>query len=51
LDALDTRRRSDDIDDDRGQSGGGGAFNFGDIHLGIGGFLILLALAAGKRLS
>lgn len=34
--------RSDDIEDDRDQSGGGGGFNFGGIHIGIGGFLLLL---------
>jgi predicted metalloprotease len=38
--------RSDDIEDDRGQSGGGGGgFNFGGAHIGIGGFLILLVLS------
>jgi uncharacterized protein len=38
--------RSDDIEDDRDQSGGGGGgFNFGGIHIGIGGFLILLVLS------
>lgn len=37
--------RSDDIEDDRDQSGGGGGFNFGGIHLGIGGFLLLLVLS------
>jgi predicted metalloprotease len=37
--------RSDDIEDDRDQSGGGGGFNFGGVHLGIGGFLILLVLS------
>ena len=37
--------RSDDIEDDRNQTGGGGGFNFGGIHLGIGGFLILLVLS------
>jgi len=39
--------RSDDVEDDRDQSGGGGGggFNFGGIHLGIGGFLILLVLS------
>jgi predicted metalloprotease len=38
--------RSDDIEDDRDQSGGGGGgFNLGGIHLGIGGFLILLVLS------
>ena len=38
--------RSDDIEDDRDQTGGGGGgFNFGGIHLGIGGFLILLMLS------
>ena len=38
--------RSDDIEDDRDQSGGGGGrFNLGGIHIGIGGFLILLVLS------
>ena len=38
--------RSDDIEDDRDSSGGdGGGFNFGGIHMGIGGFLILLILS------
>ena len=37
--------RSDDIEDDRDQGGGGGGFGFGGIHLGIGGFLILLVLS------
>ena len=38
--------RSDDIEDDRDQSGGGGGgFNFGGMHIGIGGFLILLVLS------
>jgi hypothetical protein len=36
--------RSEDIEDDRDQSGRGG-FNFGGIHIGIGGFLILLVLS------
>jgi uncharacterized protein len=39
---------SGDIEDDRDQSGGGGGgggFNFGGIHLGIGGFLLLLVLS------
>jgi predicted metalloprotease len=36
--------RSGDIEDDRDQSGGGG-FNFGGLHLGIGGFLLLLVLS------
>ena len=36
--------RSEDIEDDRGSSGGGG-FNLGGMHLGIGGFLILLVLS------
>ncbi len=35
----------DDIEDDRDQTGGGGGFNFGGIHLGIGGFLLLLVLS------
>jgi predicted metalloprotease len=38
--------RSNDIEDDRNQTGGGGGgFNFGGVHLGIGGFLILLVLS------
>jgi predicted metalloprotease len=38
--------RSDDIEDDRDQSGGGGGgLNFGGIHIGIGGFLVLLVLS------
>jgi len=38
--------RSDDIEDDRDQSGGGGrGFNLGGIHIGIGCFLILLVLS------
>jgi predicted metalloprotease len=40
--------QSGDIEDDRDQSGGGGGgggFNFGGIHLGIGGFLLLLVLS------
>jgi uncharacterized protein len=39
--------RSDDIEDDRDQSGGGGGggFNFGGMHIGIGGFLVLLVLS------
>jgi predicted metalloprotease len=38
--------RSDDIEDDRDQSeGGGGGFNFGGIHIGIVGFLVLLVLS------
>src|SRR3984893_8680265 len=37
--------RSDDIEDDRDSSAGdGGGVNFGGIHMGIGGFLILLIL-------
>ena len=38
--------RSDDIEDDRDQSGGGGGgFNFGGIHIGIVGFLVLVVLS------
>lgn len=39
--------RSDDVEDDRGQSGGGGGggFNFGGTHIGIVGFLVLLVLS------
>ena len=36
---------SGDIEDDRDQSGGGGGFGFGGIHIGIGGFIILLILS------
>ncbi len=39
---------SNDIEDDRDQGGGGGGgggFNFGGMHLGIGGFLLLLVLS------
>jgi predicted metalloprotease len=39
---------SDDIEDrrdDSGGEGGGGGFNFGGIHIGIGGFIILLVLS------
>jgi predicted metalloprotease len=40
--------QSSDIEDDRdstGGGGGGGGFNFGGIHLGIGGTIILLILS------
>jgi predicted metalloprotease len=37
--------RSDDVEDRRDESGGGGGFNFGGMHIGIGGFLILLVLS------
>jgi uncharacterized protein len=37
--------RSEDIEDRRDDSGGGGGFNFGGMHIGIGGFLILLVLS------
>lgn len=39
--------QSDDIEDRRDDSGdaGGGGFNFGGFHIGIGGFLILLVLS------
>ncbi len=38
--------RSGDIEDDRDQTGGGGGgFNFGGMHIGIGGFVILLVLS------
>ena len=36
---------SGDVEDDRDQSGGGGGFGFGGIHVGIGGFLLLLVLS------
>jgi uncharacterized protein len=36
---------SGDIEDDRDQSGGGGGFQLGGRHIGIGGFLILLVLS------
>ena len=34
-----------DIEDRRGQSGGGGGFQFGGMHLGLGGLLVLLVLS------
>jgi uncharacterized protein len=37
--------RSDDVEDRRSEGGGGG-FSIGGIHVGIGGFLILLILSA-----
>lgn len=41
--------RSDDLEDRRddsgGGDGGGGGFNFGGMHIGIGGFIILLVLS------
>jgi predicted metalloprotease len=41
--------RSDDLEDRRDDSGddsgGGGGFNFGGMHIGIGGFIILLVLS------
>src|SRR4051812_32117504 len=37
--------RSNDVEDDRDRTGGGGGFSFGGIHIGIGGFLILLVLS------
>jgi uncharacterized protein len=38
--------RSDDIEDERDESGGGGGgLGFGGLHVGIGGFLILLVLS------
>ena len=37
--------RSGDLEDDRDASGGGGGFNLGGMHIGIGGFLILLVLS------
>lgn len=37
--------RSDDLEDRRGQGGGGGGFNLGGTHIGIGGFLLLLVLS------
>jgi len=36
---------SQDIEDRRAQGGGGGGFQFGGMHMGIGGLLILLALS------
>jgi len=36
---------SDDIEDRRDQSGGGGGFRFGGMHIGLGGLLILLVLS------
>jgi len=38
--------RSEDLEDRRDDSGGGGGgFNFGGMHIGIGGFLVLLVLS------
>jgi hypothetical protein len=37
--------RSDDVEDRRDESGGGGGFGIGGIHIGIGGFLVLLVLS------
>src|SRR3982750_98870 len=38
--------QSEDLEDRRDESGGGGGgFNFGGMHIGIGGFLILLVLS------
>jgi len=36
---------SDDIEDRRDQGGGGGGFNFGGMHIGIGGLVLLLILS------
>src|ERR1700720_2949093 len=36
---------SQDIEDRRDESGGGGGFQFGGMHLGIGGAIILLVLS------
>ena len=36
---------SQDIEDRRSEGGGGGGFQFGGMHLGIGGALILLVLS------
>ncbi len=36
---------SSDIEDERDSTGGGGGFNFGGIHLGIGGTLLVLVLS------
>src|ERR1700747_945524 len=36
---------SQDIEDRRDEDGGGGGFQFGGMHLGIGGALILLVLS------
>jgi uncharacterized protein len=36
---------SDDIEDRRDEGGGGGGFNFGGMHIGIGGLVILLILS------
>jgi predicted metalloprotease len=36
---------SDDVEDRRDEGGGGGGFQFGGMHLGIGGALILLVLS------
>jgi len=36
---------SQDIEDRRDDSGGGGGFGFGGMHMGVGGFLLLLVLS------
>ena len=36
---------SQDIEDRRDDSGGGGGFQFGGMHIGVGGFIILLILS------
>jgi len=36
---------SQDIEDRRDQGGGGGGFQFGGMHIGIGGALVLLVLS------
>src|SRR4029077_3215569 len=36
---------SEDIEDRRDESGGGGGFQFGGMHIGIGGAIILLILS------
>ena len=36
---------SQDIEDRRDESGGGGGFQFGGIHIGIGGAIVLLILS------
>ncbi len=36
---------SSDLEDERGSSGGGGGFGIGGVHIGIGGFIVLLLLS------
>src|SRR5205823_14975628 len=42
---------SQDIEDRRDQGGGGGGFQFGGMHIGIGGALVLLVLRSEEHTS